>query len=69
MLSMWRGAVPELRAAGVKIFDLSQIFAKVKDTVYVDPCCHVNDLGQRLLADAMAERIAEPLRKKLSARK
>jgi hypothetical protein len=69
LLSMWRGAIPELQDAGVKIYDLSQVFTKVVDTVYIDDCCHVNNLGQRVMADAIAERLASPLSRMLRTHK
>lgn len=40
---------------GIASFDLSSVYQTVTDTVYVDDCCHVNELGNRL----MAERIAD----------
>lgn len=48
-----------LRAAGVNFSDLSGMFAAVRETVYADGCCHLNDLGYRLLADRVAHRVAE----------
>lgn len=47
----------ELVQAGVRFHDLTGVYAEVQDTVYVDDCCHVNSLGNRLLATAMAAEI------------
>lgn len=47
----------ELRAQGVHCYDLTEVFAEVEDTLYVDECCHVNELGNLLLARAIADAI------------
>lgn len=49
----------ELRRRGVEFFDLTGIFAQNRGTLYGDACCHFNFRGNRLLALAMAQRIAE----------
>ena len=54
-----RDAVPELRANGVRIFDLTGIFADVKETLYIDDCCHLNERGHELLAEAMIDILAQ----------
>ena len=46
-----------IAAAGVPFGDLTGIYRGVRGTVYVDNCCHVNALGNRIMAQAMAERI------------
>lgn len=48
---------PALREQGVAFHDLTQVFAEHKETIYVDPCCHPNAEGYRLLARAMAQII------------
>ncbi len=45
----------ELRRAGVRFHDLSQVFKGVEEPLYVDNCCHVDEDGNRLLADAVAD--------------
>jgi len=52
-----RASGAELAAAGVRFHDLTQVFAGVADTIYVDECCHVNAAGNRLLARAIAAGI------------
>ncbi len=47
----------ELVQQGVAFFDLTQIFREEPRSVYADSCCHLNGLGNELLASAMAERI------------
>jgi hypothetical protein len=39
---------------GVSFIDLSGVFIHEKRTVYADKCCHFNQLGYDLLADAIA---------------
>ncbi len=46
-----------LRQQQVAFGDLSQIFAAVRAPVYEDTCCHLNVLGNELLADAIVRRI------------
>lgn len=47
----------ELGREGVAFFDLTQIFREESRSVYSDSCCHLNGLGNELLASAMAERV------------
>ena len=46
-----------LRQAGVRFFDLTQTFADVAETIYVDTCCHVNQRGNELLAARMLDAV------------
>jgi hypothetical protein len=50
-------ACAELASEGVRSVDLTGVFAGVRETVYVDACCHVNELGNELLAHAIAQAI------------
>jgi len=47
----------DLRAQGVEFHDLTGLFREEKRTIYEDDCCHVNRLGNRLMADAIASAI------------
>ncbi len=60
-----RRMVGELRASGVPAFDLTMIYSDTSDTVYIDSCCHVNELGNRLMAQSIADII---VREELAAR-
>lgn len=51
-----------LREQGVKFFDLSRIFADVPETLYIDWCCHLNERGNRLLADRILRHVLEDRR-------
>lgn len=55
-----RPRIEALRAAGIHADDLSGIFDAVEEPVYID-YCHVNALGNRLVADAVYERLAPEL--------
>jgi hypothetical protein len=59
-----RKGYPVLRALGqdlvrrgVNFVDLTTIYADTRDVLYRDNCCHVNDAGQRIVADAIARAI------------
>jgi hypothetical protein len=54
-----RQAGRELREAGVRFHDLTEIFHGVEEPVYVDDCCHVNPRGNALLAEGIARAILE----------
>jgi hypothetical protein len=56
-----RAAGEELRAAGVRFNDLTQIFADRPATLYIDGCCHLNRRGNRLLARAVGRVTAQEL--------
>ncbi len=51
----------EMKARGLPFYDLTGIFAEVPDDVYVDNCCHVNNVGNRIIAGAIADAIVEQL--------
>lgn len=54
-------AAAELAADGYPVYDLSKAFALETRTVYRDTCCHLNRLGNDLLADRMAQAILAQL--------
>ena len=49
----------ELVAAGVRFHDLTEVFHDVSEPTYEDPCCHLDQLGNDLLAEAIARAILE----------
>lgn len=64
-------AYTELRAAGAKakeqglsFSDQTGLFREVTDTLYVDPWCHFNRLGNELLAKAVAGELAKVVAEK-----
>lgn len=50
-----------LAARGVAFEDLSGLFARVTEPLYIDNCCHVNDQGNQMLGRAMGRRMAAAL--------
>ena len=48
----------ELAEEGLRFHDLTQVFADVEEALYKDTCCHVNELGNMLLAQAVGDAIA-----------
>lgn len=52
-----RAAGARLAARGVEFHDLTELFADEDRTVYLDDCCHLNPLGNDLVAQAVAEAI------------
>lgn len=47
----------DLRRRGVEFYDLTGLFREETRTIYGDSCCHVNQLGNELLAKAIARAI------------
>jgi len=46
-----------LKTLGVSYHDLTKIFAGHPETIYVDTCCHYNQAGYEIMADAIARAI------------
>ena len=57
----------ELRRTGVHFVDLTQTFAEVDETIYIDTCCHVNPHGARMLAMRMVDAIKPAVRRRAEA--
>ncbi|HEY8278388.1 MAG TPA: hypothetical protein VIH99_02110 [Bdellovibrionota bacterium] len=57
-----RSAVVRMKQKGVNIYDLTMIFREEKETVYDEPCCHVNSLGYRIITDAVIGKMVGSLR-------
>ena len=51
----------ELRAGGVRYYDLTDAFVDVAETLYLDGCCHLNETGNRLLARRVTRALVEEL--------
>jgi hypothetical protein len=47
----------ELRKKGVSFFDLTAIFKDHPEPIYIDSCCHANQAGLELMAQAIARAI------------
>jgi len=48
-----------LAQQGVSFIDWTQTYANVEESLYVDSCCHVNELGNELLVDDLVRAIVE----------
>ncbi len=53
----------ELRQQGINYYDLTQIFADNRETLYKNDCCHLNALGNELLAESMVQLLEPALRR------
>lgn len=53
-----REAGASLSAAGVAFTDLSDVFRQVSEPTYLDDCCHLNALGNRMLAATIGQVMA-----------
>lgn len=58
----------ELVTTGVDFLDLTMLFANTPQPIYIDDCCHYNQQGNRMLADAIADRLLMSPRSEPSAR-
>jgi hypothetical protein len=47
----------EMKADGLAFSDQTQVFSAVKESLYVDPWCHFNEEGNRLLCEALVPEI------------
>ena len=51
-----------LRDDGIDFTDATALFDAVEESIYVDNCCHYNQVGNVLLMDLVFERIEAALR-------
>lgn len=51
-----------LSVSGVRFRDFTPLFNQTAETVYTDHWCHLNDLGNRLLGEALGREVAAVLR-------
>ena len=58
MMLFLKEGVHDLHSLKIPIFDLTTIFGETNETVYKDACCHVNDLGNRIMTNAILSHIA-----------
>lgn len=56
------GWAHDLSQAGLPIYDLTQVFSDTKETVYTDFCCHLNQLGNQLVAEEIVRVIKNKLK-------
>ncbi len=53
-----RQEVARLKASGVPVWDLSELFDDLEAEAYVDNCCHYTGAGQEALAKAIADAVS-----------
>ena len=51
----------ELTQSGLRFRDLTPLFSDVPQTIYADVWCHYNVIGNRMLAEAVADEIVSAL--------
>ena len=49
----------EMQAAGVAFTDLTRLFEGMSEPLYKDACCHLNQRGYTLIAEAIGRNIRE----------
>lgn len=52
----------QLKANGVRFFDLTGLFEDESETIYIDRCCHINPRGNERMARYVARELASALR-------
>ena len=57
MMTLLKAAVQDLHHSGVPGADLTGIFASTTETVYKDDCCHLNALGNQIMADTIVSNV------------
>lgn len=58
-MSVLKKAADEMGNAGHPVFNLMGIFANVREPVYIDNCCHLNELGNQIMANKIFSTIAK----------
>ncbi|MEW6272833.1 MAG: hypothetical protein AB1689_26445 [Thermodesulfobacteriota bacterium] len=51
----------DLAAQRVSFLDATRVYEHTTESLYVDECCHVNELGSRILAEAIGEKLRQGL--------
>ncbi|MFT5444554.1 MAG: hypothetical protein ACI8W3_003611 [Myxococcota bacterium] len=52
-------AAARMQADGLAFDDLTMVFRDIEETVYIDGCCHVNELGSKTMAVEIARLIRD----------
>jgi hypothetical protein len=58
-MNLLRSAAQDMASAGLPVFDLTGIFHDTPATVYKDACCHMNELGNQIMAQHIVSVLAE----------
>ena len=62
VMKLARDAVKVMQAEGLPMFDLTEIYREIEEPVYKDACCHLNDLGNQIMAERVVATIEADLR-------
>lgn len=49
----------KLRSKGYPIFSLARIYEGIRDPIFKDPCCHVNELGNKIMQENIIKIISK----------
>ena len=52
-----RNTLADMRTTGLPAIDLTQVYFDVSETVYRDMCCHLNERGNAIMAEAIVSAI------------
>ena len=50
-MKLLQAAAQDMRTEGLPVYDLTGIFRDNTETVYEDACCHLNELGNQIMAE------------------
>ena len=56
--------IPIMRSKGVPIISGVNLFEDISETIYSDSCCHLNQLGNEILADFIADKMIAMIKEK-----
>ena len=57
-----RQAGQQLKQKGIAFYDLSYVFGDTNETVYKDDCCHINNVGNAIIAQEIGKSVMTALR-------
>jgi hypothetical protein len=58
--------LPRVAARGVRLVDATGLFDNIKETVYLDDCCHVNRRGADIMMNLIADELIAQLKTRSS---
>lgn len=54
--------IERMKKRGIAVFDLSYAFRDHREELYVDGCCHFNDIGNRIISEKVVSAIADRIK-------
>jgi hypothetical protein len=58
-MKLLRAAAQDMRAHGLAVVDLTGIYRDIEPTVYRDACCHLNELGNQIMAEGILSALRQ----------